>query len=145
MNILVSACLLGERCRYDGESRANEQIIRLKEKYNLIPVCPEVLGGLPTPRTPCEIIKDKVISQNGEDRTENYKKGAEIALKTALETDCKIAVLKSKSPSCSIKQIYDGSFSKTLINESGIAARLFVKNGIKVIDENEIYLLEELL
>ncbi len=142
MNILVSACLLGESCRYDGQSKGVKQVIKLREKYNLIPVCPEVLGGLSTPRTPCEIIGNKVISKNGEDRTENYKKGAEIALKKAQENDCKIAVLKANSPSCSCHKVYDGSFSKTLIEGSGITAALLIKNGIRVIDENE---LEELL
>ena len=142
MNILVSACLLGESCRFDGQSKANERVIKLSEKHTLIPVCPEVMGGLTTPRTPCEIIDGRVISKDGEDRTENYKRGAEIALEIALKNNCKIAVFKANSPSCSHNKIYDGSFSKTLIDGSGIAAAFLSKNGIRVIDENEI---EELL
>jgi len=142
MNILISACLLGEKCRFDGQSKGNEKAIRLKERYNLVPVCPEVLGGLSTPRTPCEIIEGRVISKDGEDRTESYKKGAQIALEIALKNNCEIAVLKSNSPSCSHNKVYDGNFSKTLIKGMGITAELLINNGIRVIDENE---LEELL
>ena len=137
-NILISACLLGETCRYDGKSKAYPKADRLKEKYNLIPVCPEILGGLKTPRTPCEIQSGRVIDQKGIDKTLEYKKGAEIALALARENNCHMAILKSKSPSCGKGRIYDGTFSKSLRDGNGITADLLIKNGIKVIREDEL-------
>lgn len=134
-NILVSACLLGERCRYDGKSKPCDEVIKLNEKYNLIPVCPEVLGGLETPRTPCEIQNDRVISADGIDRTREYINGAEIALKIAKQNNCKSAILKSKSPSCGKGKIYDGTFSGTLTDGNGITAQLLSDYGIKVYNE----------
>ena len=134
-NILVSACLLGERCRYDGKCKPCDEVIKLKEKYNLIPVCPEVLGGLETPRTPCEIKNGRVISSNGKDRTDEYKKGAEVALETAKRNNCNIAILKSKSPSCGKGKIYDGTFSGTLTDGNGITAQLLTENGIYIYSE----------
>ncbi len=136
-NILISACLLGEGCRYDGKSKPCPKIMKLKEKYNLIPVCPEVLGGLETPRTPCEIQFGKVISAGGEDRTKEYKKGAEITLEIAKRHNCTYAILKSKSPSCGKGKIYDGTFSKTLTDGNGITAQLLTENGIEVYSETE--------
>lgn len=134
-NILVSACLLGERCRYDGKSKPCDEVIKLNEKYNLIPVCPEVLGGLETPRTPCEIQNDRVISADGIDRTIEYTTGAQIALEIAKENNCKVAILKSKSPSCGKGKIYDGTFSGTLTDGNGITAQLLSDYGIKVYNE----------
>ena len=128
-NVLVSACLLGEKCRYDGKSKEYPEIICLKEKYNLIPVCPEVLGGLETPRTPCEIQNGRVISK--------YEKGAKTALEIALKNNCKTAVLKAKSPSCGKGKIYDGSFSKVLTDGNGVTADLLIKNNITVLTEEE--------
>ena len=134
-NILVSACLLGERCRYDGKSKPCDEVIKLNEKYNLIPVCPEVLGGLETPRTPCEIQNDRVISADGIDRTIEYTTGAQIALEIAKENNCKVAILKSKSPSCGKGKIFDGTFSGTLTDGNGITAQLLSDYGIKVYNE----------
>lgn len=138
MNILVSACLLGVACRYDGKSKGIEKIIELSNKYNLIPVCPEQLGGLPTPRVPSEKLKDKVINSEGIDVTVEYKKGAEETLRLAKIFNCPLAVLKAKSPSCGCGQIYDGSFSKRLIEGNGVTAQLLLENEIKVITEEEI-------
>ena len=138
MNILVSACLLGKPCRYDGKSKPCNEVIALSEKHKLIEVCPEVLGGLPTPRTPCEIVGDMVISKTGEDRTREYCKGADLALKLARDNNCTIAVLKLKSPACGCREVYDGSFSKTLVKGMGITAKKLSENGIKVIGEDEI-------
>ncbi|MBQ2890955.1 MAG: DUF523 domain-containing protein [Clostridia bacterium] len=137
-NIIVSACLLGESCRYDGQSKPCEKVIELSEKYNLIPVCPEVMGGLKTPRHPSEIIGESVIGKDGSDNTKEYKKGAEIALSIALQNDAKKAVLKAKSPSCGKGRIYDGTFSGTLKEGDGITAKLFMENEIEVLTENEI-------
>lgn len=136
MNILVSACLLGVACRYDGKSKEVEKIKNLISKYNLIPICPEQLGGLPTPRVPSERNGDKVINSEGKDVTYEYKKGAEEALRIAKIFNCSIAILKAKSPSCGTGEIYDGSFSKTLTVGNGITADLLLENGIKVLTEN---------
>ena len=139
--ILVSACLLGVCCRYDGESKPCEEVIKLREKYILIPICPEVDGGLPTPRTPSERVGDKVLMRDGKDVTENYRKGAEEALRLAREYSCTIAVLKARSPSCGSGRIYDGSFSGSLTDRDGVCAELLKKNGIQVFTEEEIHLL----
>lgn len=137
--IIISACLLGTPCRYDGKAKSYDKIEKLKEKYELIPVCPEVFGGLDTPREPCEVSGQKVISKSGKDRTKEYTAGAQKALATALQNGCKLAVLKSKSPSCGHGEIYDGSFSGSLIKGNGVAARLLEENGIKVISELQIH------
>ncbi|WP_101473907.1 MULTISPECIES: DUF523 domain-containing protein [Fusobacterium] len=142
MNILVSACLLGVCCRYDGQSKSNHNILNLIKTHNLIPICPEQLGGLETPRLPAEIQNDKVIRKDGKDVTFEYNKGATEALKIAKLFDCKIAILKEKSPSCGYKEVYDGSFSKKLIPKQGVTALLLEKNGIKVIGENSLEFLK---
>lgn len=138
MNILVSACLLGEPCRYDGKSKPNDEVIALSKEHNLIPVCPERDGGLTVPRDPCERIGDKVLTKEGKDCTKQYVKGAQIALELCKKHNCKYAVLKLSSPSCSPKGIYDGSFTRTLIeNKKGVAAELLHNNGIIVLGEDE--------
>lgn len=139
--ILVSACLLGVCCRYDGESKPCEEVIKLREKYILIPICPEVDGGLPTPRTPSERVGDRVLMRDGKDVTENYRKGAEEALRLAREYSCAAAILKARSPSCGSGKIYDGSFSGNLTDRDGVCAELLKKNGISVFTEEEIHLL----
>ncbi len=138
MKILVSSCLLGTPCRYDGKSVPCDAVKKLSEKYELIPVCPEVLGGLSTPRAASERIGDKVINKNGEDVTKEYLDGAKKALEIAKENGCEIAILKEKSPSCGKGRIYDGNFSKTLTYGNGVTAELFLKNSIMVYTENEI-------
>ena len=136
--ILVSACLLGTPCRYDGKSKPINSVINLKNKYELVPVCAEVLGGLPTPRIGAEIVGDRVLRADGVDVTENYQQGANRVLEIARENNCKIAILKSKSPSCGKNGVYDGTFTRTLINKNGILADLLISNGIRVLDETEI-------
>lgn len=136
--ILVSACLLGVPCRYDGKSKPNSDVIALGNEYELIPVCPECLGGLSTPRLPAEIQGERVIRIDGVDVTMEYNLGAEKALEIAKSNGVSIAVLKSKSPSCSKGQIYDGTYTRTLVNGKGITACLLERNDIKVIDENEL-------
>ena len=135
MKIAVSSCLLGINCKYNGKSNYNEDIIKLKEKYEIIPICPEVLGGLPTPRIPSEIINNKVINQEGTDVTLEYVTGANKALQILKENNIKIAILKTKSPSCGKGEIYDGSFSHTIIEGNGITAKLFLENDILVLNE----------
>ena len=136
--ILVSRCLLGENCRYKGDSNFCEKAAALAKEYEVISVCPEVDGGLPVPRDPAERIGDRVITCSGRDVTAEYVKGAEIALKTALENGVKQAVLKARSPSCGSGMIYDGTFSKTLVDGMGKAAELLTSHGIRVIGESEL-------
>lgn len=135
---LCSACLLGIRCRYDGKSKPDKKIIGLSEKEILIPVCPEQLGGLPTPRENSEIKRKRVITVSGKDKTENMKKGAEETLKIAKLFNIKQAILKQKSPSCGCGKIYDGTFSGKIIKGDGVTTALLKKNKIKVISEEDI-------
>lgn len=135
--ILVSKCLLGEACRYDGKSVPCDAVIALKERFILIPVCPEQLGGLPTPRIPAEIIGERVCRADSVDVTEEYIRGACESLKIALDNGCRIAVLKSRSPSCGKGSVYDGSFTRTLTVGDGICAKLLKDHGIKIYDESE--------
>lgn len=135
--ILVSACLLGVSVRFDGKSKANEELIEKLKDYDFIPICPEVWGGLPTPRVPSEIINDKVINKDGIDVTDNYMRGAIEALNLARKFNIKKAILKSKSPSCGKNKIYDGSFTGTLIDGNGITAKLLMENDIEVLTEDE--------
>ncbi len=137
-NILVSACLLGKPCRYDGKSKPCERVIALSNTYNLIPICPEVMGGLPTPRTPSEICGERVLMKDGRDVTENYNRGAQKALEIARENACTVAILKEKSPSCGSGLIHNGLFDGGLVEGDGIAAQLLKNNGIRVLGESEI-------
>ncbi len=137
-NILVSACLLGVSCRYDGKSKPNENVIALKDRYNIIPVCPEIMGGLPTPRTASEIQGSQVVMGDGKNVTKEYRKGAEEVLKLCRLFGCKRAVLKEKSPSCGCGKVYDGTFSGKLIDGNGITAKLLMENGIEVFGETGI-------
>jgi uncharacterized protein YbbK (DUF523 family) len=135
VNILVSACLLGVDCRYCGTACPGEGIKDLVSRYRLIPVCPEQLGGLPTPRPPAEIRGGRVITASGSDVTEAYCRGAGEVLKLAKLFDCRCAVLKSRSPSCGFGQIYDGTFSGSLVPGNGITADLLHKAGLTVLNE----------
>jgi uncharacterized protein YbbK (DUF523 family) len=135
--VLVSACLLGIKVRFDGKSKANEELIEKLNNYEFIPVCPEVWGGLTTPRVPSEIINDKVINKDGIDVTDNYMRGAIETLELARKFNIKKAILKSKSPSCGKGKIYDGSFTGILVDGNGITTRLLIENGIEVLSEDE--------
>ena len=140
MNILVSRCLLGVPCRYDGRSKPNAAVMALAEQgHTLIPVCPEVDGGLDTPRPPAEVQPDgRVVNEAGVDVTTQYRRGAELALETAKQYGCTAAILKAKSPSCGDKEIYDGTFSRTLIDGQGVAAKLLTGAGLRVVNENDL-------
>ena len=136
--ILVSACLLGTACRYDGASMPCAEVIELADAYELVPVCPEQLGGLPTPRTPSEIQPNgRVVDRAGEDRTAAFIAGAHETLGIAREHDCRIAILKSRSPSCGVRQIYDGTFSGKLVPGQGVTASLLASAGITLLDETD--------
>lgn len=137
MKLLVSACLLGVCCRYDGASKPHPQISALAQKHTLIPVCPEQLGGLPTPRPPAERRGDRVVTGQG-DVTAQYCRGAEETLKLCRILGCRGAVLKERSPSCGRGEIYDGTFRGTLVPGSGVTAQLLEENGIMVYGESQI-------
>lgn len=136
--ILVSACLLGLATRYDGQSKAVEKIIELSKGNILIPICPEQLGGLATPRLKSEIKGNKVIRYDGKDVTDNYLKGANMALSIAQLNKVDYCVLKSKSPSCGKGLIYDGNFKGRLIDGDGLTCKLLRENGFVVYSEEDI-------
>ena len=141
MKLLVSTCLLGVCCRYDGASKPHPLAAALAGRHTLVPVCPEQLGGLPTPRPPAERRGGKVVTQNG-DVTEQYRRGAEETLKLCKLFGCEAAVLKERSPSCGHGQVCDGTFSGTLTAGDGVTASLLEAHGIPVYGESQI---EELL
>ena len=138
--VLISACLAGINCKFNGENNLlNRGVLdEISKRYHLLFVCPEVFGGLSTPREPAEIKGGLVVTKRAKDVSENFKFGAEICLKIAKLNGCKKAILKARSPSCGSGQIYDGSFSKKLIFGDGVAAKLLKENGILVFSEDEI-------
>jgi uncharacterized protein YbbK (DUF523 family) len=137
-NLLISACLFGIPCRYDGRSVAKIDIEALKEKYNLVPVCPEIYGGLTTPRRPSEQRDGGVFMDDGRDVSENFLRGAESAYSLCRLLDCKKALLKERSPSCGKGKVYDGSFTGTLTDGDGVTASYLRERGISVFGESEI-------
>ena len=136
MNILVSACFLGLRCRYDGQSKPNAAVFALRQAHTLVPVCPEQLGGLPTPRVPAERRGERFVNAAGADVTEAYRRGAAEAVKLAEALGCHFAVLKERSPACGCGEIYDGSFTHTLIPGDGAAAEALKRAGVTVVGES---------
>ena len=136
--ILVSACLYGNACRYKGDNCYNEKLAKLGKDNVLIPVCPEQLGGLPTPRHPAERVGDKIISDVGTDVTEEYTRGAKIAVRVAKENNVDYCVLKANSPSCGKGVIYDGTFSGGKKPGNGLTAEMLLAEGFNVLTEDEI-------
>ena len=136
--VLVSACLLGITCKYDGGDNRNEKVFRLNEKCHLIPVCPEQLGGLSTPRLPSEIRDGKVYASDGTDVTRAFVKGAQMTLQIGQTFGCQCAIMKARSPSCGCGLIYDGTFSGVKTEGDGMTASLLKKNGIQVYTEEKI-------
>ena len=146
--ILISSCLLGENVKYDGGNNDITQepfIQKLLKEDLLVGICPEVEGGLPTPRVPVEIINNKAINQAGEDKTLFFKKGAKKALALCKEHHIKYAILKFRSPSCGSNVIYDGTFSHTFTQGDGITAKVLKEHGIEVFSEKELDKLEKIL
>ena len=137
MRILISACLLGVCCRYDGASKAHPLAGALAQRHTLVPVCPEQLGGLPTPRPPAERQGDRVATREG-DVTEQYRRGAEETLRLCRLLGCEAAVLKERSPSCGRGAVYDGTFTGTLAAGDGVTAALLEAHGIPVYGESRI-------
>lgn len=145
MRVLVSACLLGVSCRYDGQSKAYPLMDELCRCHEVVPVCPEIFGGLPTPRVPAERQGERVVTKTGGDVTAEYRRGAEEAVRLAQTLGCTVAVLKERSPSCGSGQVYDGTFTGTLTEGFGVAAERLMAAGIRVIGESELaeFLAEE--
>lgn len=138
MKLLVSACLLGENCKYNGSNNYNEKVAAFVKGHEVVCVCPEVMGNLPVPRIPCEICNGRVLNKNGEDVTYQFETGAELALKEALKNNVDAAILKANSPSCGYGSIYEGSFSGILISGNGKFAQLLKNKGIPVYTENNL-------
>ena len=138
MKVGVSACLVGKNTKYDGGNNYNEYVIEYLKDKEVVLICPEVFGGLPTPRIPSEQLKDKVINSKNEDVTKQFNDGALISLKKLQEENVNVLILKERSPSCGYKKIYDGTFSKTIIDGNGVFASLALKNGFTIYTESDI-------
>lgn len=136
--IIVSACLAGLYCRYNGEVEPNPVVVDLIRTGEAVPFCPEIQGGLPTPRKPCEIRDGKVYDADDIDRTTEFLRGAEEGLKLAQMLGCTEAILKARSPSCGSGTIYDGTFTSTRVLGDGVFARLLKENGCTVRTEEDI-------
>lgn len=136
MKILVSACLMGENCKYNGGNNYSEKLHEFINGHEVIMVCPEVMGGLPTPRLPSEIIGDGVVNSGGIDVTNEFVNGAKKALEYSSDVD--MAILQSRSPSCGTNEIYDGTFSGKKIKGDGIFVRMLKEKGIKVVDIKDL-------
>ncbi len=140
MKIAVSACLLGENCKYNGGNNRSEKVLAYLRKRGAeaVPICPEVLGGLPTPRVPAEIAGGVVTNREGVIVDDAFRRGAEEALRIVRESDAELVILQSRSPSCGAKEIYDGTFTGTLIPGKGVFAEMLEKAGIEFVDAGEI-------
>ena len=138
MKILVSACLVGRKCKYNGGDNYSEKLAAFLEGHEAIPVCPEVAGGLPVPRLSCEIVDGVVMNTAGESKDREYREGAERCLAVAKEEKIDLAVLQSRSPSCGVNQIYDGTFSGRLKEGAGVFASLLRENGFRVMDVEDL-------
>lgn len=138
MKIAVSACLLGENCKYNGGNNYSEKVIDYTKGHEVIPVCPEVLGGLSIPREPAEIVNGIVSLKDGTSVDKEFRQGAKEALKIVKEQNADIVILQSRSPSCGVNTVYDGSFSGRNISGQGVFADLLRRNGMKVIDVEDL-------
>ena len=137
--ILVSACLLGHNCKYNGKNNKNEKVLDYIKNKHVIPICPEVFGGLTIPRLPSEIKDNKVINKTGKDVSDNFIRGANKTLEIAKKLNVEKWRLKEKSLSCGCGRIYDGSFTNTIINGDGITTRILKENNIEVITEEDLF------
>lgn len=140
MKIMVSACLLGENCKYDGGNNRNEALLEMIAGQDVIPVCPETAGGLPVPRVPVEIVNGRAVNRNGEDVEDVFRNGAEKTLEIAERENPDLIILQSRSPSCGVNEIYDGTFTGKRIPGHGIFAGLAISAGYKVIDAEDLHL-----
>ena len=138
MKIMVSACLLGQNCKYSGGNNRSEKVLAYVRGHEVIPVCPEVMGGLPTPRLPAEIVGGEVINKAGTSVEREFRLGAQLALEIAKREKIDLAILQSRSPSCGPKEIYDGTFSGTKIPGRGVFAQQLIQNGFAVMDKEDL-------
>lgn len=138
MKIMVSACLAGKNCKYNGGNNRNENILQLIAEHEVITVCPEQMGGLPTPRIPSEICNDVVMTKDGRNVDKEFRLGAAKCLEIARRERPDLIVLQSRSPSCGVKQRYDGTFSGALLEGAGVTAQLLIKNGFQVVDVEDL-------
>ncbi len=138
MRILISACLLGQKCKYNGGENYSEAAAEYCRGHEVFAVCPEVAGGLPVPRIPSEIVDGVVMNARGENVDRAFRSGAERCLRIAAEKRIDLAILKSRSPSCGVKQVYDGTFSGKLVQGSGVFAELLKAHGFRVVDAEEL-------
>ena len=138
MKIMVSACLAGENCKYNGGNNRNEKVLQLMEENEVITVCPEQIGGLPTPRVPSEIRYGVVTAKDGRIVDVEFRAGAAMCLEIAVREQPDLIVLQSRSPSCGVKQRYDGTFSGTLIDGAGVTAQLLIEHGFRCVDVEDL-------
>jgi len=138
MRLMVSACLLGENCKYNGSNNKNEKVLRFIDGHEVIPVCPEMMGGLPVPRKPAEICQGNVMTEDGESVDRSFRKGAAMARDLAVQKEIDLAILQPRSPSCGCKQIYDGTFSRKLIEGKGVFAQMLHDAGIKTLEPDDL-------
>lgn len=138
MKIAVSACLLGENCKYNGGNNYNEKLVKLLEGHEVVSVCPEVLGGLPIPREAAEIVNGIVKRRDGSSVDAEFQKGAKKAFEIVKEQGAELVILQSRSPSCGVDAIYDGTFSKTIVKGDGVFVKLLKEHGIRVMDVMKI-------
>ena len=138
MKIMVSACLTGDNCKYNGGNNRNEKVIQLIADNDTITICPEQMGGLPTPRVPAEIVDAVVMAKDGSIVDEEFRAGAARCLEIAEREKPELIILQSRSPSCGVKQRYDGTFSGKLVNEPGVTAELLIKNGFRCMDVEDL-------
>ena len=136
--IAVSACLLGENCKYSGGNNKNEAVLKFVEGKEFIPVCPEVAGGLPTPRVPVELVKGMAINRDGINVDKEFRLGVERMLNKLENEDVELVILQPRSPSCGTKQIYDGTFTGTLVDGQGMFAKALIEKGYKVVEPDEL-------
>lgn len=134
MKIAVSACLLGINYKYNGGNNYSEKLEKILEKHEIIPICPEVLGGLPIPRDPSEIVNGEVLTDKGKSVDKEFRNGAKKALEIVKESGAELVVLQPRSPSCGLGKIYDGSFTGRLVDGDGVFVKLLKDEGIKAID-----------
>ena len=138
MRIVVSACLLGENCKYNGGNNRNERVLRCVAGHEIIPVCPEMLGGLPCPRKPVEWVGERVLTRDGDDCTEAFRLGVQRAVDIIGDRQIDLAILQSRSPTCGVKQIYDGTFSGVRIKGQGALAKALKDRGIPLMDAEDV-------
>ena len=138
MTILVSACLLGENCKYNGGNNRSERVLRYVDGHEVIPVCPEMLGGLLCPRKPVEWVGERVLTRDGDDCTEAFRLGVQRTMEIIAGRKIDLAILQSRSPTCGVKQIYDGSFSGMKIDGQGALARALAERGVPLMDAEDV-------